>query len=361
MFSNFVSLGAYCAVAASMSKFGLRSWSGPFDWLVTNSFKWVLYFVENDFEGFLERNDLERWENNPRAFKNKKSDFRFFHDKEFLFEEQYDGLRQKYMRRIDRFLGETEKPTCYIRWVTSDNEIEYINKHYDYINKVIKKRNNKSDILFVVKNDLKLSETLLFKKYIMPESRYGMAWERTRGLFNGAHEFLANCAMNYNSKSMMDNLVFDRKQEDKIYEQRTLELEKCRTALKRNDEIAKQRYLLFRNLLEKQINFTLLPQKIIIYGAGNVGRLFYNKVKAKCKVICFVDRKEAGNNIDGILVKKLEEIHYEENLSFVITPAYDTEKIIKDINDEAKGKCNNIRIILLKNIFTYDCRGEVYE
>lgn len=34
-FSNFVSLGYICPVAASMSKYGLRSWSGPFDWLIT--------------------------------------------------------------------------------------------------------------------------------------------------------------------------------------------------------------------------------------------------------------------------------------------------------------------------------------
>ena len=44
MFSNFVSLGEACKVAASMSKYGLRSFSGPFDWVITRRFDMVLHY-----------------------------------------------------------------------------------------------------------------------------------------------------------------------------------------------------------------------------------------------------------------------------------------------------------------------------
>lgn len=33
MFDSFISLGFFCGTAASMSGHGLRSFSGPFDWI----------------------------------------------------------------------------------------------------------------------------------------------------------------------------------------------------------------------------------------------------------------------------------------------------------------------------------------
>lgn len=51
MFENFISLGWFCGTAASMSKYGLRSWFGPFDWYFSN-FPGVLSCMENDFIDF---------------------------------------------------------------------------------------------------------------------------------------------------------------------------------------------------------------------------------------------------------------------------------------------------------------------
>lgn len=51
-FEQFISLGLHCFTAASMSKYGLRSSSGPFDWLITADFGWVLRYMETDFSGF---------------------------------------------------------------------------------------------------------------------------------------------------------------------------------------------------------------------------------------------------------------------------------------------------------------------
>ena len=70
MFSNFVSLGEACKVAASMSKYGLRSFSGPFDWVITRRFDMVLHYLENDFEDFLEKSKLEPIDEAGIRFKN---------------------------------------------------------------------------------------------------------------------------------------------------------------------------------------------------------------------------------------------------------------------------------------------------
>lgn len=68
MFDNFISLGPWCATAASMSKHGLRSWSGPFDWVLTPCFESVLNLIENDFEDFLLRENLETYSNKKHSF-----------------------------------------------------------------------------------------------------------------------------------------------------------------------------------------------------------------------------------------------------------------------------------------------------
>mgnify|MGYP001034593345 CR=1 FL=1 len=68
MFSNFVSLGSGCLVAASMSTYGLRSWSGPFDWIRTDRFDVVLQYIENGFKDFLEKGKLESIDNSKMRF-----------------------------------------------------------------------------------------------------------------------------------------------------------------------------------------------------------------------------------------------------------------------------------------------------
>ncbi len=341
MFHNFVSLGPYCATAASMAKYGLRSWSGPFDWLITRSLKWILYFMDNDFEGFLEKENLECLENDPLTFKDRKSGFCYIHDKEYSFEDQYDDLRRKYQRKIGRFLAETANPTCYLRWIENLNEVEYVNKNYEYISSVIKKKNCKSEIVFVVRNDLEFTDSILFRNYVMPELNLGTSRETLRGLFDGAGEFLEFCALNYSAESMIKNIMFDRRQEDQIQKKRIRNLEVSK--------IAVQRYYLLAQLLEDCLDLALLPSRIVIYGAGNVGRLFSKKVQGKCDIVGFVDKEKAGQEIDGVLIRSLDEIDRDENVVFIVTPTYDFENICKDIMMRI-GDGNKAKIISLQDI-----------
>lgn len=84
MFDNFISLGSACPVAASMAKWGLRSWSGPFDWLTTSSFRWVLQCLEMDFRDFLKRENLVHIKDEPRGFMDRVNGFRYTHDPEYF-------------------------------------------------------------------------------------------------------------------------------------------------------------------------------------------------------------------------------------------------------------------------------------
>ncbi|MDE6055805.1 MAG: papain-like cysteine peptidase, partial [Lachnospiraceae bacterium] len=82
MFSQFISLGSNCRVAASMAKYGFRSWSRQFDWLITYNLEWVLHFIENDFLDFLQIENLESHQGKETQFFDKRSGFYFLHDQE---------------------------------------------------------------------------------------------------------------------------------------------------------------------------------------------------------------------------------------------------------------------------------------
>lgn len=332
VFSNFISLGSACQTASSMAKYGLRGWSGPFDWLVTDSLKWVLHYMENDFADFLERKNLERDKDNPKTFIDRESGFIFRHDHEYPFEEKYDELKEKYQKKIDRFQEEIVKKTCFLRTVISSDEVKYIARNFEYINSVIKRKNSRNEIIFLMRQDVEISETISFRHYVMPGKWNGGPNAVIRSWFDGADEFLEYCVRRYDVMSLMKNITFDRNKQEKI------------------SYIDQVRYRTLLKLLDCDFNNINLPEKVIIYGAGNIGRIFYEKIRGKCEIKCFIDKETVGGKIDGIPIRWLEEADYDECISFIVTPTYDFENICKDI----KGCYGEAEILSLDSILAND-------
>lgn len=156
MFDCFVSLGSACPVAASMSKYGLRSFSGPFDWLITQDLGWVLHYIDTDFQDFLLPENLERYDECVRHFRDKKSDVRFLHES-LDFEKEYEKLKEKYRLRIERFLAKTRSRTCYLRSIDNEEEFTYIKQNAEWIRRVIQKQNHDSEIVFLCRKQLSVS------------------------------------------------------------------------------------------------------------------------------------------------------------------------------------------------------------
>ncbi len=313
VFLNFVSLGSACQTASSMEKYGLRSWSGPFDWLVTDSLQWVLHYMETDFENFLKKENLERCQENPRAFAEKKSGFLFRHDHEYPFEEKYDELKEKYRKKIDRFQEETVKKTCFLRTVISSDEVKYIASNYKYINDVIKRKNSSNEIIFLLRQDVEICEPISFRYYVMPGKWNGGPKAIIRSWFDGADEFLEYCVRRYDVMALMKNIAFDRNKREKAF----------------HDTQVRYRTLL--RLSDCDSESIDVPENIIIYGAGNIGRKFYEKIKEKCSVECFIDNDCEDKEIDGIPVKRLEETGRRSMISYIVTPTYDFQNIYQDI------------------------------
>lgn len=133
------SIGTDCACASYMKMANLRSFSSPFDWLTHADFKTRMNLILNDFENFLNIEDLVFLEKDPNIinddkcdyYHNIKNDFYFYHDFETgkSLEQTFPTIKEKYNRRIKRFyqtIKENEKILLIWfahNWETPDDEI----------------------------------------------------------------------------------------------------------------------------------------------------------------------------------------------------------------------------------------------
>lgn len=157
-YTNYISLGYFCEVASDLEKMGLRSFSSPFDWGLSN-FPRVIEALDRKFEGFMDYENL--YQNKAERYHYRDSRYRFysFHDfNEYeSLEAQYDKVMEKYHRRIDRLLNAIESPTLFIRYISSEvldesgksKELSWIEQSYSFIMNVLKHYNSENEIVFI--------------------------------------------------------------------------------------------------------------------------------------------------------------------------------------------------------------------
>lgn len=320
MFDYFISLGSACPIASSMSQYGLRSFSGPFDWLITADFSWVLHYIETGFEDFLLRDNLERYDDYENHFRDKQSDFKFIHDLE-NFEREYDKLKDKYDRRICRFLEKVNFKVCYLRSLHSLEDLEYVRTHAVYIKSIIQKYNKKSEIVFLCSDNLSIPEHFEFRYFLMPGIWSGESRAALRSFFDCADDFLAFCGNNYSAASLLKNLAVD------------LEKEKAQGLA-----LLDRRYRTLTALLSHDFSKDMMSSKTIIYGAGAIGKALYGKIKLLTSVAYFVDKEKAGGEFEGIRIVSIDEIQYREETKVIVSAAYDFENIKKELMDKFQDR-----------------------
>lgn len=92
-YDNYVSLGWFCGTAGSLSRLGLRNFSGPFDWYCSD-FDSVINQIDNEFIDFMNKKNLEVVENKPTVFIDKKYNFYCNHDIKENFFVQLDQKKK---------------------------------------------------------------------------------------------------------------------------------------------------------------------------------------------------------------------------------------------------------------------------
>lgn len=157
-YDNYISLGYFCEIAQDLEKMGLRNTSSPFDWGIS-FFPNVIDAIANRFEGFLDYDNLSQNELNRAHYHEDRYHFYFFHDfnKYKKLDKQYPEVKEKYWRRINRFLNLIEKPTLFIRYISTEEldengnsiELTWIESNYEYILSVLRFYNCENDIIFI--------------------------------------------------------------------------------------------------------------------------------------------------------------------------------------------------------------------
>ncbi len=159
-YSNYISLGYFCGVAGDLEKLGLRSTSSPFDWCEASFIK-CIELIDTGFNDFMRYDHLLQSTKNREIYMDEEYDFFFFHDfsKYIPLKDQYDQVKEKYDRRISRFLKNIEKPTLFFRYICNDqldrvsveryNELSWIEENQQYILDVLRKYNKKNDIVYI--------------------------------------------------------------------------------------------------------------------------------------------------------------------------------------------------------------------
>lgn len=204
---NCVSLGWFCGTASSLSKLGLRSWSGPFDWYYSH-FESVLDCINTDFSDFMKAENLYESEEDEKIFLCKRYGFRCNHDIQNTFSVEIEGICQKYLRRARRFIEETKQPTLFFRTVRDMEEIDYIVNNIDYILSVIKKNNSSNDICFVLLEDLPDLPNSL-KWFKLPAKKFIGKILEMRNLFELSPELKKYALSALDNEQIITNIKYD--------------------------------------------------------------------------------------------------------------------------------------------------------
>lgn len=108
-----VSLGASCGCTMVLRELNLQFVSSPLDWAASPGLARAIDMIEHDFKDWFNREDMKLWAVRhekgtiSRIYKNTRTEFGFPHDFSNAepFEACYEKVREKYERRIERFLS----------------------------------------------------------------------------------------------------------------------------------------------------------------------------------------------------------------------------------------------------------------
>lgn len=354
MFREFVSLGWFCGTVAAMSKCGLRSMSGVFDWCYSE-LESVLWLLDNDFLGFLEKENLQIRENNERIFDDTKYHMMFSHEVKISFECEFDSIYEKYMRRINRLRKEISiGPICFIRAIRNYNELDYVVNNEEYINSVIKKLNSNNEIVFLIPQYMKVSPSFRLKYYVLKINGYqGLSKIAMRNLFDSNQDFIKWCHNNMDDNRRKDNLIFDLLKENEKLENGYAGTGVEKLYIQRLDEVYKQvrsdevRIHQLVKIAEVNWDTIELPSAIIIYGAGNIGKLLLSKIQNKCSVECFLDKNPRESSYKGVPILPITEINSVKSSVIIIVPTYDWWNIVEQLEAEAVF---NFKMLALEDV-----------
>ncbi|WP_169306762.1 DUF1796 family putative cysteine peptidase [Cohnella pontilimi] len=131
-----ISLGATCQTAYQLRRLGLRSFSGPLDWFVSDSMNGLVRLLHHRFNGFMELNQLELVGRTQECYvvKDNVNQVVSYHDfpvyiPEDRWRDAYPAFKQTLDRRVQRFMKVIrEQPVLFVRTQTNSSEAQELLK-----------------------------------------------------------------------------------------------------------------------------------------------------------------------------------------------------------------------------------------
>ena len=326
-YSYCVSLGWFCGTARALRKNGLRFFSGPFDWYLSD-FPPVLSMIENSFDNFLNKDNLQVDDKYPKEFQDIKYGFSYKHDVKEDFEKEYCLIVEKYKRRIDKFLSAIKEPTCFFRAVRSESEIQYIIDNKDYIDKIIKQSNSKNVIVYLLLKGMSAPKNEIYF-YLNTDRYVGKSYEMLT-MLDGSEDLLNYCAQLIDGQQKKANLDYFKKY-----------------SISQNEKAA---LLLHDISINEKLNRVLSEKELYVWGAGLYGveieKIFH---EAGIKILGFLDNSEEKNGtyINNIKVSKFEDV---ENISTIFIDIASSD-ISERISDQIHLRNSDIEIYTWSSIW----------
>ena len=111
--------------------------------------------------------------------------------------------------------------------------------------------------------------------------------------------------------------------------------------------------------LLENVDFSTItyPQSVTIYGCGQIGKVFYKKMKSYCHVEQFIDARPTNDFFDNVPIVTLDKAVLKESDVIVIIPSYDYKQIVENIRKEHS-------YLTEKNLVTFEDfikTGRLYE
>jgi len=304
-YSNCISLGWFCGTASSLSKLGLRSHSSPFDWCLSHYWA-VLKQIEDDFQDFMKKENLEVEEENNRIFNDKKYGFRCPHDIRENFDAEYNDIYKRYCRRVDTFKKAIVQPTVFFRCIRNQEEVDYINEKWDYAEKLLKSFNTENRIIYLYRNGLEGVIEKVQSVCVNIDYYIGKTYEM-RHMFDKSEELLNLCARLLPIDLIQKNIVFDISQN--AQKAMTAYINKCiEEHIDGIDE-----------LILKTIGVSK-DEGIYLWGAGKFGIPLAHYLKERDVIINgIVDNKSYGREIEGFNIISFEEVTDEPKIFIAVS------------------------------------------
>ena len=99
----------------------------------------------------------------------------------------------------------------------------------------------------------------------------------------------------------------------------------------RDEDLSSARWAKMANIDFSTIDY---PKELFIYGCGQIGKIFYKKIRKYCSVKQFIDRNPRRSFYEGVPITKIEDAQLGEGSVIIVVPTYDFDIIVKDITDE---------------------------